>query len=358
MVVEHYISHRAHQQNAKPLKLGLLAEKTGAILQGSPDVEINGLGTIARASKGQITFLASTKYAHYLENTEASAVVLSSQEASRTRLPALIVPDPKLTFAQIAHLLYPFTSVSVGKHPSAIIGEGCEIHPEAHIGPHCVIGDRVKIGRHVILQAACYVGNDVEIGEGTLLYPQVTVYHGCQIGRDCTIHSGAVIGSDGFGFAKCGAHWLKVPQVGAVKIGDRVEIGANTTIDRGAIEDTEIGNDVILDNLIQIAHNVKIGEGTAIAAAVSIAGSTEIGKHCQLGGASCIVGHLSIADHVNLVGSSNVGQSITKAGTYASGLTVNDIKIWKRNLVRFHQLDEMAKRLKEVEKKLATEGEV
>jgi UDP-3-O-[3-hydroxymyristoyl] glucosamine N-acyltransferase len=350
------IEKRAHQLS-RSLTLGELASKTRATLQGDPALEINGVGTIARASKGQITFLASPKYAHYLATTQASAVVLSPHEASQATLPAIVSADPKLTFAQIAHILYPFEKLQAGLHPTAIIGEGCEIHPNAYIGPYCVLGDRLKIGPNVILQSGCHIGNDCEIAEGTLFFPNVTVYHGCKIGRDCTLHSGVVIGSDGFGFAKNQSGWLKVPQVGGVKVGDRVEIGANTTIDRGAIEDTEIGNDVILDNLIQIAHNVKIGDGTAIAASVSIAGSATIGKHCQIGGASCIVGHLSITDHVNLVGSSNVGQSITQPGTYASGLTVNDIRVWKRNLVRFHQLDDMAKRLIEVEKKLKAQEE-
>jgi UDP-3-O-[3-hydroxymyristoyl] glucosamine N-acyltransferase len=356
-VVDHYIQHRAHQA-PQALTLGVLAEKTGAKLRGSPDVLITGVGTLAEAQKGQISFLANQKYANYLQSTQASAIILSEADSHATALPSLISADPKLTFAHIMHLLYPFGRLKAGCHPTAVVGQSSEIDPKAYIGPHCVIGEDVKIAANVILQAHCYVGDGVEIEEGTLCYPHVTIYHGCRIGREGTIHSGAVIGSDGFGFAKSGQRWFKVPQVGGVVIGDRVEIGANTTIDRGAIENTEIGNDVILDNLIHIAHNVKIGEGTAIAASASIAGSTVVGKHCQIGGASCIVGHLSIADHVNLIGSSNVGQSITQAGTYASGLTVNDIKIWKRNLVRFHQLDEMAKRLKEVEKKLATQREV
>lgn len=355
-MIEHYIPHRAHQR-AKVLSLGSLAKSTDSQLRGDPDLLISGVGSIQHAQSAQITFLANPKFVPYLKNSAASAVVLTPEMAALTDLPALLTADPKLTFAKISHLIYPFGRILPKQHETATIGEGCEIDPKAYIGPNCVIGERVKIGPNVILQASCYIGDDVEIGAGTLLYPHVSVYHGCKIGRDCTFHSGVVLGSDGFGFVKAQERWLKVPQVGAVLIGDRVEIGANTTIDRGAIEDTIIENDVILDNLIHIAHNVKIGEGTAIAASVSIAGSTVVGKHCQLGGASCIVGHLSIADHVNLVGSSNVGQSITKAGTYASGLTVNDIKIWKRNLVRFHQLDEMAKRLKEVENKLAS-GEV
>lgn len=350
-MLESSIPHRAHQP-PRPLRLEALAEISGSELRGDPSLVITGVGTITRAQAGQITFLASHKYTSHLAGTLASAVVLGPMEAELATGSVLINRDPKLAFAKIAHALYPFGSRQAGCHPTAVIGKGVELDPRAHIGPYCVVGDRVKIGPDVIIQASCTIGDDSEIGEGTLVYPNVTIYHGCRVGRHCTIHSGAIIGADGFGFAKQGEHWLKVPQVGGVVIGDRVEIGANTTIDRGAIDNTEIGNDVILDNLIQIAHNVKVGDGTAMAAGVSVAGSAVIGKHCQIGGASCIVGHLTIADGVNLVGSSNVGQSISKSGTYASGLTVNDISIWKRNLVRFHQLDEMAKRIIALEKRV------
>lgn len=350
------INHRAHQK-PRELTLGELAKLAQATLQGDPEIKITGVGTLANAVPGQLTFLASPKYAHYLATTKASAVVISPNDANQSPLPALITADPKYTFARVVHLLYPFSTLSPSTHPSALIGEECDISPSTFIGPNCVIGNRVKIGKNVILQSGCYIGDDCEIGESTIFYANAVVYHGCKIGNEVTVHSGTVIGSDGFGFANHKGRWLKVPQVGGVKIGDRVEIGANTTIDRGAIDDTEIGNDVILDNLIQIAHNVKINDGTAIASGVGIAGSTVIGKHCQIGGGTCIVGHLTITDHVNIVGSSNVGQSITEPGTYASGLTVNDIHVWKRNLVRFHQLDSLAKRLIEVEKKLKTQEE-
>lgn len=335
------------------LTLGLLAQSTNSTLVGDPSIKISGVGSISHAKAGEIAFVAEAKYRRFIPTTNASAVILSQNEANTFQVPAaLVTADPKLVFAKVVELLYPYQAVEPLRHPSAVIAESSEIHPLTHIGPHCVIGERVKIAANVILQAGCVIGDDCVIDEGAMLYPNVTVYQGCLIGKSCTIHSSTVIGSDGFGFVKNKDRWAKVGQVGRVIIGDRVEIGANTTIDRGAIEDTVIGNDVILDNLIQIGHNVKIGDGTAIAACTGVAGSAIIGKHCMIGGGSGVVGHIQITDYVHIVGSSNVGQSITEPGAYASGLTTTDMKTWKRNLVRFHQLDDLAMRLFDLEKKL------
>ncbi len=351
------IEHRAKEKQPNVMTLGALAQMVGATLKGDPTVQVNGVGTISHAKQGEITFIADAKYRALLANSQACAVVLTEDDAIDCKTNAFICQDPKLTFAKIVECLYPNQTVEPLIHESAVIGKDCDISPQAHIGPYCVIGDRVKIGANVILQSGCSIGNDSVIHENTVLYPRVTVYQYCQIGKNCTIHSGVVIGGDGFGFAKNKAHWVRVPQVGGVKIGDRVEIGANTTIDRGAIEDTEIGNDVILDNLIQIGHNVKIGDGTAIAACVGIAGSTTLGKHCMVGGGTRFNGHIHITDYVQIVGCSNVAQSITKAGAYASAITTTDIHQWKKNLLRFHRLDQLAGRVKEIEKKLKTKEE-
>jgi UDP-3-O-[3-hydroxymyristoyl] glucosamine N-acyltransferase len=333
--------------------LGVLAEKTGSKLLGDPDVVIQSVGTLENAKQGQITYLADLKYKKYLTQTEASAIILQESEENKINsIPLLISNDPKLTFTQVIQLLYPYQTLTCSQHPSAVIGEACDIHPLVYIGPHCVIGNRVKIGEGVVLQAGCIIGDDCEIKAGTFLYPRVTIYHDCTIGAECVIHAGAIIGSDGFGFVPTKGRWTKVPQLGGVRIGDRVEIGANTTIDRGAIEDTDIADDVILDNLIQIGHNVKIGNGTAIAACSGIAGSTTIGKYCMIGGGSKINGHIHIADQVQLVGGTHVAQSIDKAGAYASTTTASDIHVWKKNIVRFHQLNELATRLSEIEKKV------
>ncbi len=346
------ITTKTNQHAPKEMTLGALAEKTNATLQGPADILIRGVGTISQAKQGDITFVADPKYRRFIPTTQATAVILTANEANAFHVPAaLICPDPKLVFAKVVELLYPYELIEPFRHPNAVIDETAEIHPNTYIGPNCVIGAGVKIGANVILKANCIIGDACEIGEATVLNPNVTVYHHCHIGSHCNIHSGVVIGSDGFGYAKNKEKWLRVGQIGSVTIGDRVEIGANTTIDRGAIEDTVIGNDVILDNLIQIGHNVKIGDGTAIAANCGIAGSATIGRHCLIGGGTGVVGHIQICDFVNIVGSSNVGQSISEPGAYASGITTTDMKTWKRNLVRFHQLDELATRLFELERK-------
>lgn len=352
------ISHKINAQVPVTLTLGELAEKTQTALQGDPHVQVSGVGAIAHAKQGEITFLENKRFRRLLRTCNATAVILTVAEAQDCTIPALVCTDPKLVFAQVAQLLFPYQTLTPSQHPSAVIGTNCNIHPEVVIGPHCVIGDGVTIDAKVILEAGCIVGDNCHIGEGTVLYPRVTVYHGCNIGKACVLHSGAVIGSDGFGYAKNKDRWLKVPQVGGVKIGDRVEIGANTTIDRGAIDDTEIGDDVILDNLIQIGHNVKIGEGTAMAACCAVAGSTVIGKHCLIGGAARLNGHITLADNVFIVGCSNVGHSIRKPGAYAGALTTSDMDVWKKNIVRFHQLDELAMRLIAVEKKLKAPEEM
>ncbi len=352
-----FISPNLKAALPQPMSLGELALAIGAKLKGDPNVKILGVGTLSQAKENDLTFLAGIKYKPFLKQTKACAVILTENDVADCPTAALITQDPKLTFAKVVQLLYPPVNVMPLVHPTAVIGEGATIDPQSYIGPHCVIGKRVQIGPRVVLQGNCSIGDDCVIGEATILYPQVTVYQGCEIGDNCTLHSGVIIGSDGFGFAKLGENWLKVPQIGRVKIGNRVEIGANTTIDRGAIEDTEIGDDVILDNLIQIGHNVKIGRGTAIAACSGIAGSTVVGKHCLIGGGSRINGHISIADFVTIVGCTNVVKSISKAGIYASATNENDIKVWKKNLARFHQLDELANRLITLEKKLEAKEE-
>ncbi|MBS0286333.1 MAG: UDP-3-O-(3-hydroxymyristoyl)glucosamine N-acyltransferase [Proteobacteria bacterium] len=347
------ITTKTNAHTSMALSLEVLAQKTNATLQGDPDILINGVGTIASAIAGEIAFVADPKYRRFIPTTKASAVILTANEANAFHVPAaLVCADPKLVFAKVVELLYPYESIEPFCHPTAIIAKSAKIHPNTYIGPHCVIGEGAQLEENVVLHANVVIGDYCTIAQGTVINPQVTIYHHCMIGKDCNIHSGVVIGSDGFGFAKNKDKWLKVGQIGAVIIGDRVEIGANTTIDRGAIEDTIIGNDVILDNLIQIGHNVKIGDGTAIAANCGIAGSATIGRHCLIGGGTGVVGHIQIADFVNIVGSSNVGQSIQEPGAYASGLTTTDMKTWKRNLVRFHQLDELATRLFELERKL------
>lgn len=346
------LTHKAYAATPNVTTLGVLAKRTGASLQGDPNTAIGSVGTLQNATEGAISFLAGSKYRHYLANTQASGVIVTPEEYPFCPKPALICADPKLVFAQIVEYLYPRQTVKAGIHPTAVVDETADIHPLCSIGPYCVIGKNVTVGQGAILQSHCAIGNDCAIGDNTVLYSHVTLYAQCRIGKDCIIHAGVVIGGDGFGFAKQQSRWIKVPHIAGVRVGDRVEIGANTTIDRGVIEDTVIGSDVILDNLIQIGHNVKVGDGTAIAACVGIAGSAEVGKNCLIGGGSSINGHIQLTDQVNLVGCSNVAQSVTQAGTYASATTIMDFKKWKKILVRYHQLEEFAQRLTALEKQV------
>ena len=358
---ESIISQQFSSQS-RPMPLKQIAQAIGAKLLGDGDIVIEHVGTLQSAQPAQVTFLNNNdqyhKYRQYLSTTKASALITTqeiAEQENQLSIPLLIHQAPRQAIVQVVHLLFPKLQFSPSCHPSVVVGEHCDIHPNSYIGPNVVIGNHVTIEENVIIQANTVIGEHSKIGKGTFIHPNVNLYSGVRIGQNGVIHSGVVIGSDGFGFVKAGTQWVKVPQIGGVIIGDRVEIGANTTIDRGAIDDTVIGDDVILDNLIQIGHNVKIGNGTAIAACVGIAGSTEIGQNCLIGGASNINGHLKISDQVSIVGCSNVGQSISEAGAYASALTVTDIRTWKKNLVRFHQLDKMAGRLTKLESQLQSE---
>lgn len=353
MVSSKHISSKQFASKSNPLTIAEIAKALNLKCIGDDSKVINNVGTIQSANSGQIAFLGNDpKYRQFLKDSKATCVI-TTQEVYDIEKPdhltVLIDADPRGTIVKVVHLLFPQNQLPCSHHHTVMFGQDCRINTRSYIGPNTIIGNYVTIGENVIIHAGCVIGDHCVIGDNTVINPKVTIYGGVSIGEDCVIHSGVVIGSDGFGFVKQGERWVKVPQIGGVKIGDRVEIGANTTIDRGAIDDTIIGNDVILDNLIQIGHNVKIGDGTAIAACTGIAGSAEVGKHCLIGGATNVNGHLKIADFVNVVGCSNVGRSITKPGAYASGNTVTDIKTWKKNLVRYHQLDKIAGRVKQLE---------
>lgn len=362
MMNQESIFCQAFAPSARSMTLNEIAQAIDAKILGDGDVVIEHVGTLQNAESAQITFLNGGdqyhKYRQYLSTTKASALITTQDIVDQENtflMPVLIHQTPRHAIVQVIHLLFPKLSFNPGCHPSAIIGEHCTIHPKSYIGPNVVIGDNVTIGENVIIKANTTIGDYSTLGDGTFVHANVNIYSNVRIGKQVMLHSGVVLGSDGFGFVKTNSQWTKIPQIGGVVIGDRVEIGANTVVDRGAIDDTVIGNDVILDNLIQIGHNVKIGDGTAVAACVGIAGSSEIGKNCLIGGASNISGHLQITDQVSIVGCSNVGQSISQAGAYASALTVTDIRTWKKNLVRFHQLDKMAGRLTKLESRLQSE---
>ncbi len=332
--------------------LGELAGYVDGSVRGDPACVISGVATLQNAKDGDITFLSNPRYIRYLSTTAASAVILSQDHVSVCRANALVAADPYLAYAKIAGFLLPQRAPASGRHPSAVIDAAAEVHPSACIGAHTVIEAAVRIAADVVIGAGCVVARGSDIGAGSRLVANVSIGEGTRIGKRALIHPGVVIGSDGFGFANQAGRWLKVPQLGAVSIGDDVEIGANTTIDRGTLDDTVIEDGVKLDNQIQVAHNVRIGAHTAIAACTGIAGSARIGARCTIGGGVGIVGHTEIADDVHITGMSFVAQSIREPGLYSSGTPLEPNREWRKNYARFHQLDDMARRLRRLEKTL------
>ena len=329
-----------------------IAEKLGATVHGDENCRIDRVATLADAGPGSISFLANRRYRRQLLGTRASAVILEEEFLSSCPVTALVVSNPYLGYARAATMLAPVPPTRHGIHSTAYVSEGATVDPSAYIGPQAVVEDDARVGARSYIGPGCVIDRGASIGADCVLRANVTLCHGVSVGDRALIHPGVVIGADGFGIANDNGVWVKVPQVGAVKIGDDVEIGANTTIDRGAIADTVIEQGVKLDNLIQIGHNVHIGAHTAIAAGVAIGGSASIGKRCTIGGAASIAGHLEIADDVHLTATSAVPNSIAEAGIYSSGMPIQDNRSWRRNISRLRQLDDMAKRLRKLEKKL------
>lgn len=326
-----------------------LAEHVAGRVVGDGKVIIERVATLSEAQPGTISFLTSSAYQKHLATTGASAVIIRENVLDSCTTNALVVDNPHVAYARITSLLYPEPETVSGIHHSAVVEETATIAESAYIGPNTYIGPSVVIGDHVSIGGGCVLESGVKIDKHTSLQANVTVRHDCELGKYCLVHPGVVIGSDGFGQANDNGVWVKIPQVGRVIIGDDVEIGANTTIDRGAIQDTVINDNVKLDNLIQIAHNVHIGAHTAIAAGTGIAGSTRIGKHCTIAGMVGIAGHLEIADNVTITAMSLVGHSIHESGVYSATLPLDTNQQWRKNAVRFKQLDEMARRLKKLE---------
>ena len=332
-------------------RLQEIADALGASLRGDPDARVSGMATLQAAGPSQISFLANPSYARYLKTSQAGAVIVSPATADQAQTNVLVLDNPYMGYARLSHWFDRSPAAPAGVHPSAVVDPSATISSTASIGPNAVIEAEVVIGEHVIVGAGSVVGARSRIGEGTVLSPRVTLAHDVQLGQRCNVLSGAVIGSPGFGFANEKGQWHRIAQLGGVVLGDDVEVGANTTIDRGALGPTVIGNGVKLDNLIQVAHNVQIGDHTAMAALTAIAGSTSIGKYCVIGGASAIAGHLEVADQVHLTGMSMVTNDISEPGVYSSGLPADKNRQWRKNAVRFRQLDGLARRIKELEKK-------
>lgn len=336
----------------RSFRLEDIAKALGAEFRGDPDLQVSGLATLQAARPGQISFLANPSYAKYLAHTQASAVIMSPAMAGDARTDALLLDNPYLGYARLSHWFDPEPVSAPGVHPSAVVDPEARVADDASIGPNVVIEAGAEIGEKVVVGAGTIIGARARVGAGSVIRPRVTLAHDVVLGQRCHILSGAVIGSDGFGFANEKGVWHRIAQLGRVVLGDDVEVGANTTIDRGALDDTVIGSGVKLDNLIQIAHNVQIGDHSAMAAMVGIAGSTRIGKHCVFGGASGVAGHLEIGDQVHLTGMTLVTGDIREPGVYSSGTSADTNRQWRKNAVRFRQLNDMARRIKELEKKL------
>ena len=331
-------------------RLGDIAERFGIELRGEPAHVIRGVATLTDAGADQIGFLANPLYRGQLAETRAGAVVLRADDAPRRGNGAsLIAADPYVAFAKIAALFECEPAPAPGVHPSAVLAAGADIAASASIGPLCVIDAGVTIGEGAVIGPHCAIGRGCSVGAQSRLVARVTLVRDVVLGRRVLIHPGAVLGADGFGLAFERDHWIKVPQLGGVRIGDDCEIGANTTIDRGALGDTVLEEDVHLDNQIQIAHNVTIGAHTALAGCAAVAGSATIGRYCLIGGGAGILGHLSLADRVTVTAMSLVTHSIRDAGEYSSGTPIQPNRQWRRNATRFKHLDEIARRLAAVE---------
>jgi len=336
----------------KSFRLGELVKRLGGELIGDADVRVRQVATLESARPTDITFLTQSRFLPQLERTQAGAVILGPEARDASRLPRIVSANPYAYFARASALLNPPAVAEPGIHESAVVDESARVAGSASIGACAVIGRHAQVAAHAIVGPGCFIGEAASIGTGSRLHANVTVYHDCRIGARCIVHSGAVIGSDGFGIAKEDAVWTKIPQIGRALIGDDVEIGANTTIDRGALDDTVIEDGVKLDNQIQIAHNVRVGAHTAIAACVGIAGSAKIGRNCALGGASMIYGHITLADNVNVSAGTLIMKSLEKPGTYTGVYPFSSHQRWLKNAAHLRQLDDLAQRVRELEGRL------
>ncbi len=341
-------------QKTQVWTLQALSDRIGATVDGDGACHINDIKPLQHAQAGDLSFLANPTYQRYLSTTGASAVIVKHEQSDLYSGNKLLTDNPYLAYAKLSALFDPAPQPVAGVHPSAVVDDSVQMGEGVSIGPNASVAAGTVIGAHTHIGAGCQIGEYTHIGSQSRLHANVTLYHGVTLGNQVILHSGAVIGADGFGFAPSEEGWIKVHQIGGVIIGDRVEIGAGTTIDRGALDDTILGNGVIVDNKVQIAHNVKIGENTAIAGCAAIAGSTTIGRNCTIAGAVSIVGHLQIVDGVHISADTLVNKSITESGSYSSGTVAAPTKLWRKNAVRFGQLDKIATRLSALEKRFSS----
>ena len=336
------------------IKLSELAEETGSRLHGT-DCLIENVSDLDAAKEGDLAFIYNPKYLDKIDSTNASAIILKENWLDKCSKPALVADNPRLAFVKATRLLNPERRYEAGVSSSADIASGVSVPASAYIGPNVVIEAAVKLGEGVQIGANSVLCSGVSIGDNTVIHPNVTIGHNTMLGSRCIIYAGTVIGADGFGYERDGDSYLKIPQLGNVRIGDDVEIGANTAIDRGALRDTVINEGVKLDNLVQIAHNVVIGKHTLMSGHSGIAGSTRVGEYCLIGGGVGISDNIEVCDNVVIMGRTLVAGSITKPGAYASSMLTDEVKNWRKNALRFRHLNEMEKRLKALEKKFEPE---
>lgn len=334
------------------IRLADLAQQLDAQVHGDGDIVITGIASMHSAEPSQITFLSNSRYQEQLATCNAGAVVLTEADLPFCKSAALVVKNPYLTYARMAQVMDTTPQPAQEIAPSAVISPQATLGVNVSIGANAVIESGTVLGDNVVIGAGCFIGKNTHIGADSRLWANVSVYHEVVIGQSCLIQSGAVIGADGFGYANDRGNWVKIPQLGSVHIGDRVEIGACTTIDRGALDNTIIGNGVIIDNQCQIAHNVVIGDNTAVAGGVIMAGSLKIGRYCMIGGASVINGHMEICDKVTITGMGMVMRPITEPGLYSSGIPLQPNKVWRKTAALVMNIDGINKRLKAIERKI------
>lgn len=337
---------------AMQFRLADLVARFGGEAVGDPGMAVRRVASLKSAAPGDIAFLSHARFRVDLGATRASAVIVPETERDATALPRIVCRDPYVYFAKVSTLLNPEPRALPGIHATAVVEEGASVAPDASIGAQCFVGAGAVIESQAVLSPGAHVGSGARIGRESRLAARAVVHAACIVGERAVIHSGAVIGADGFGFANESGRWTKIPQVGRVVIGNDVEVGANTTIDRGALDDTVIEDGVKLDNQIQVAHNCRIGAHTAIAGCVGIAGSTTIGRHCMIGGAAMISGHLSICDKVIVSGGTLIAKSITEPGTYTGVYPFEANRKWMRNAAWLRHLDELADRIRTLEQRL------
>ncbi len=338
------------------MKLQEIVTRFGGELLGSPETDVTRIVPLERAGVGDLAFVSSAKQAWRLETTAAGAVILGPELRDATARPRIVCANPYAYFARVSAVLHPAPAHAAGVHAAAVVTPGAKVDASASVAAGAWVGEGACVGARSVIESGARVGAGARIGEDCHLYPNAVVYHGCVLGNRVALHGGAVIGADGFGLAPDEGRWVKIPQIGRVVIGDDVEIGANSTVDRGTLDDTVIEEGVKIDNQVQIGHNCRIGAHTAIAACVGVAGSTRVGRRCRIAGAAMIQGHIEICDDVTISAATAIMKSIREPGTYTSIYPFQEHRAWIRNAAHLRHMDSLVEKIKAIEKRLQELG--